>query len=227
MTEDEIIKFIDTMKNTMFARCDIEIPYEDMLEEFNNFMKVNTIEFVPFQTTLGNAQKYNLDVLSLIDQVDDPQNAGNYIGGKSLLLKPQPTSLKPHFPKTLTWLKNNIPGIIRCKISRLKASSCADFHIHPHRLPQLDGVLHIPLITNKAVHFHTREIENKKTLKSHHFSTGYMWWFNAQEHIEHAVTNFGSEDRWHLWINTRIIDTKYNIMGHDRLYNALLNSEKF
>jgi hypothetical protein len=226
MTQENI-DFVKEMKNTMFARCNIEVPYNDMLYEFNNFLKLNTMDFVKFGTTAENVKNYNLDVLSLIDQTDNPQNAGNYIGGEKFINNTQATTLKKYFPKTLKWLAYNIPGIIRCKISRLAASNCVDFHYHPHRFPQLDAVLHIPLITNPGVRFYTRERNNKRTLKSCFFEPGYMWWFNAEDHVEHAVSNFGNQDRWHLWINTRVLDTKYNIMGRDTLYNALKTSEKF
>ena len=230
ISEEEIKQFVNEMKyKVMFAKCDIAVPYEDMLSEFNEFMKVNTLDFVPFRTNEDNASRYNLDVLSLIDQTDDPQHAGTYIGDLKLLKNPttQATSIKQYFPKTLKWLAYNIPGIIRCKISRLKANCATDFHHHPHQIPQLDGVLHIPLITNKAVQFYTRDRKNKQNLKSCFFEPKHMWWFNSNETIEHAVTNFSSEDRWHLWINTRIIDSQYNIMGRDTLYQALKNSEKF
>jgi hypothetical protein len=224
---EEVVKFVNEIKNVMFAKCNIVVPHQDMLDEFNNFMEHRTIDFVPFRTTEDNAKKYNLDVLSIIDQTTDPKNAGNYAGGKKLTLKPQATSLKPFFPKTLTWLRDTMPGIIRCKISRLPSTQVADFHHHPHRIPQLDGVFHIPLITNNGVRFHTRNREPGSPIKSCHFSTGHLWWFNAEDHIEHAVTNLGATDRWHLWINTRVLDTQYNCIGNDTLYNSLVNAEKF
>ena len=225
----EIEQFVDEMRyKVMFAKCNVELPYADMLREFHNFMEQNTVDFVPFRTTEENAWKYNLQVLSIIEDDDiDPQKAQYHLG-TTVKLKPKATSITKFFPITTKWLVDLMPGIVRVKLSKLPPSNICKFHRHPYRIPQLDGIFHIPLITNPGVRFHTRQVGTTDPVQSCHLSAGHLWWFSAEDHIEHAVTNFGTEDRWHLWINTRIIDTKFNVIGHnDRLYNSLVTGEKF
>jgi hypothetical protein len=93
-------------------------------------------------------------------------------------------------------------------------------------MPQLEGVLHIPIVTNSAVTMHTRQKNNYNDVKSCHFASGNLWWFNSANHIEHSVENNSTEDRWHLWINAIIVDQNFNIVGTN-LYNSLKNSTRF
>jgi hypothetical protein len=224
MTEEEVSKFVLMMNDTFFIKSNIHVPYETMMLEFNNFIKFNTLELVPFKT--DSTRQFNLDVLGLIDLVNDPQQAGSYILGnmrKDIVV--QKTTLYKYFPNTIDWIFENIPGVFRCKISRLKAGETANWHNHPHRLQKFDAVLHIPLVSNPDVKMHVRYKDNISSEQECYFEPGKLWFFNAGPDIEHAVTNNSSEDRWHLWINTLIID-KYNNARNQRLVDDLIQSRK-
>lgn len=222
MTEDEVNKFISSMNDTFFIKTNIAVPYETMMSEFKNFKEHNTLELVPFKT--DPTREFNLDVLGLIDLVDDPQQAGSYILGnmrKNLVV--QKTTLYEYFPKTVDWIFENIPGVFRCKISRLRAGETANWHDHPHRLQKFDTVFHIPLVSNTSVKMHVRYKDNPSSEKDCYFVPGNLWYFNSGPTVEHAVTNTSTEDRWHLWINALIID-KYNNARNQALVDALIRS---
>ncbi len=223
MTEQEVDNFIQTMNKTCFIKTDILVPYETMMLEFNNFLQNNTLDLVPFRT--DPTREFNLDVLGLIDLVDDPQQAGTYIlGNMRKNLRVQKTTLYEFFPKTIDWIFENVPGVFRCKISRLRAGETANWHDHPHRLQKFDTVFHIPLVTNEQVKMCVRYKDSPEIEHSCHFSKGDLWYFNSGPDVEHAVKNESAEDRWHLWINALVVD-KYNQARNQTLVNSLLKSK--
>ena len=222
MTDIEVNDFVTLMNGTSFIKTDIAVPYDTMMSEFNNFKDNNTIDLVAFKTDA--IRQFNLDVLGLIDLVEDPQQAGSYIlgnMGKNLVV--QRTSMYKYFPKTIDWIFENIPGVFRCKISRLQSGKTTVWHDHPHRLQKFDAVLHIPLVSNPNVKMQVRQKNNPAFEESCHFSTGSLWYFNSGPNIEHSVTNNGTEDRWHLWINAIVID-KYSNAKNQQLVDALIRS---
>lgn len=222
MNDEEVNNFIEIMNNTCFIKTDISVPYGTMMQEFDNFLKNNRLDLVPFKTDPTRA--FNLDVLGLIDLVDDPQQAGTYIlGNMRRNLSIQKTTLYEFFPKTIDWIFENIPGVFRCKISRLKAGETANWHDHPHRLQKFDTVFHIPLITDKDVKMYVRFKESPEIEHSCHFTEGNLWYFNSGPTVEHAVKNESQRDRWHLWINALVID-KYNNTKNQQLVDSLLRA---
>jgi hypothetical protein len=225
---EKIKSFIKNVENLVFAELDIEVPFDIIKKEFDEFQSKNTIPLVPYQTHTQNKREYNLDVLGLIDVDSDPRKASIYLGDKQKLPGsriPKPTDLYTFFPKTIDWIFKNIPGVYRCKISKLAAGKTTVYHSHPDHLPLLDGVLHIPIITNNNVSMHVKRLDNKDKEYSYHFETGKLYWFSAIRDVEHSVVNFGNTDRWHLWINTRIIDTHYRVIGNDILAKSLHKSK--
>jgi hypothetical protein len=72
-----------------------------------------------------------------------------------------------------------------------------------------------------------RKKDNEKDVYDHHFSEGKLWYFNSDASVEHSVANNGDSDRWHLWINARVIDNNFNVVGHPGLYTSLINGTHF
>lgn len=222
--------FSENLKNLVFSELDIQVPFDDIKKEFNNFSLNNSIELVSFQTHKKRPVAYNLDVLGLIDFDTDPRSSSMYTGkehkDKFPDRKPRATDLYKFFPKTIDWIFKNIPGVVRCKISKLAAGKSVAWHRHPDHLIKLDGVLHIPIITNPKVKMLVRFLDGSNKEYAWHFEAGKLYWFLASENVEHSVINESEEDRWHLWINTHILDSQYRIVGQDPILVKSLHSSK-